>query len=285
MTWSGLVTEPPIDPFVSEPTAVGRVAARLGCTEGQGWSLSLGTLVVALLLSTALPDVAWRPAESAAEAAIAPPTTAPPARPAAGISPPLNPPVTTARPAPAAPVTPPTIETSPGAPTTTSTTAPEPPSSDPLHVVDGGYASSTAGTPLATTGVPAGSLAVALRVGQTDKVAFVRLGGTGTTLELALDPTPGANVLEPLAGLLLCPVLVDGWRVGDGDTRLADAPSFDCERAAIGRRGAAGDRWTFDLSGFDDPPSTDGFALVPDPAAVSPTFQVVLRRTAPEETA
>jgi hypothetical protein len=83
--------------------------------------------------------------------------------------------------------------------------------------------------------------------------------------------------------LRLCPVGDDGWEIGDGDKALADAPAYDCTSAIAGQRSETGDRWTFDLATADDPVRPAGFAIVPDATAPSPTFQVVLLRTPPEE--
>jgi len=285
--------EASIDPFDGVSTALGRAAARVGCTEGQLWSLALGILAAVALVGGGLPDVVWRPDSSSAATAFSSPRPEAAAMqaPTAGIAPPVVPsPETTVRVS-----LPPSVPASPqgtGTPDSLGEASAEPdpsvdapppelPPATRLRVVDGGYASSAAGTPVASTGVPAGGLAIAVRAGQLDKVSFVILDGNGDVLELAVDPTPGANVLEPFAGLLLCPVLETGWRVGDGETSLADAPAYDCGAAVPGVRADTGSRWTFDL-GAVDPTRDAGFAIVPDIAA-SPSFQVVLQRAAPEE--
>jgi hypothetical protein len=302
VTWSQAVhaegrpdpVEGSADPFDDVSTPLSRAAARVGCTEGQLWSLALGLVAATVLLVGGLPDIVWRPEHSSAATAFSPPQPQPAtsARPAAGIAPPVASPAPTAPaslPPPRVPAQPP-LGAATSDPSGDTTTEPEPsvdapvPAAEPataLRVADGGYASSTAGTPVASSGVPTGGLAIAVRAGQIDKVSFVILVGGADMLELGVDPTPGANVLEPFAGLQLCPVLEAGWRVGDGDTSLVDAPAYDCGAAVPGVRAATGDRWTFDLSAFEATRDA-GFAIVPDVAA-SPSFQVVLQRAAPEE--
>lgn len=267
----------------------------MGCTEGQVWSLVLGFLAAVALIGGGLPDVVWRPDPPSAAAAFSPPgpEVAAPAGPTAGIAPPIVPSAETIE---RVSLPPPSVPTASAGRTATGgplgeaaaesdppvdAPVPDRPPATPLRVVDGGYASSMAGTPFASSGVPPGGLAIAVRAGQVDKVSFVVLDGNADVLELAVDPTPGANVLEPFAGLLLCPVLEAGWHVGDGDTSLADAPAYDCEAAMRGARADSGDSWTFDL-GTVDGSLVAGFAIVPE-TTTSRTFQVVLLRTAPEE--
>jgi hypothetical protein len=150
-------------------------------------------------------------------------------------------------------------------------------------VIDGGYASASAGTLLAGPELPDGVLAVSLRGGRPHEVAYVRLGGAGTELTLRVSEEPGANLLDALAGLMACPVLEDGWQLGDGDTRLEDAPAYDCSSPAPATRSADGTSWTFDLSMVDDPARPAGFALVPDTDAPSPMFRVSLLRSSEKE--
>ena len=262
------------DPFEAEPTSLGRFANRLGFTEGQLWSLSIGAVLTLLLLASGLPDVVWRaPALTQLAQAPAPAPVGQQQPQGAAILPPV---------APFEPTSSPSFEeeptlTAPETPTPAAPTSPSAPAAvSTIVIVSGGYASATAGNPLATAGVPEGSLAVALRGGDPEKVAFVRLAGEGDFLDLTVDETPGANVLDALAGLLLCPVLDDGWSVGAGDTSLADAPRYDCGDPVVGVRSESGLRWTFDLTDLADPTSSRGLAIVPDAAAASPVFQVAL---------
>jgi hypothetical protein len=236
-----------------------------------------------------LPGIAWRPDTRATQAAVAAPSDAVAPVPAASagiVAPPVtSPPL--ALPTSPRVTAPPTPATSP--PASPVDLSPPAPADEPtdevspgLTVVDAGYAASSAGTPLATVGVPSGSVAVALRANQADKIAYVRLAGAGTTLSLLLDQS-GANLLDALAGLLLCPVVEESWNLGAGEKLPADAPAYDCAAAIVATRSPSGDRWTFDMSSVTDPARSAGFAIVPDATAAAPTFQVVLRPEAPEE--
>lgn len=276
------------DPFNRRRGRVASLARRLGCTEGQLYSVAIGLVFVWTVLANSLPDVAWDGSGAGTPAPFAlaePAATA--ERPGLLEAPPLAEPVVVPVPAvparagslprPTAPASndvdddggvaaPPAVddppETDPGAPT-------------PIAVTGGGYASAQAGTPLAGVGVPEGSVAVGRKAGQDDAIAYLSLSGTGGSLELEVDPD-GVNVLDPLAGLTLCVVTESNWAVGHGDVNLADAPAFDCTNGIDAVRGAAGDRWTFDVSTLDVE-AIPGVAIVPDRDAMSPQFQIVFR--------
>lgn len=137
-----------------------------------------------------------------------------------------------------------------------------------LRIVAAGWASSTGGTPIATSeteGVPEGSLPVGTRVGQTDKVSFVRLAGTASTLvlaEAAAGRRGGAFDASPVE---LCPVTEEQWDEGAAQPMSA-APAHDAERCVPAEQRSDG-TWAFDLEAFDDPEDPRGFALVPSAEA------------------
>ena len=56
---------PPTDPFAARGGAIASLAARLGCTEGQLYSIVIGVLLLWVVSANALPSVVWDPAESA----------------------------------------------------------------------------------------------------------------------------------------------------------------------------------------------------------------------------
>lgn len=133
----------------------------------------------------------------------------------------------------------------------------------PLFVSDFGWATVTAGTPLASSDVPEGSMPVGKRVGQDDKIAYVRLIGTADVLEL--PETSGGQRTPPVGdiGVRLCQSEDADWTSGGGKT-FDEAPSYDDGACVDGERSEDG-VWTFDLSRFDDPEDRRGFVLVPGP--------------------
>lgn len=135
---------------------------------------------------------------------------------------------------------------------------------EPLRIVAAGWASSTGGTPLATSeteGVPEGTLPVGTRVGQTDKVSFVRLAGTAASLVLAEDAAGRRGSAFETPPVELCPVTDEQWDEGAAQPMSA-APAHDPERCATAQQRSDG-TWVFDLVAFDDPTDPRGFALVP----------------------
>jgi hypothetical protein len=299
---TGSASAPTVDPFQERDGLPARAARRLGCTEGQLYSLAVGLLATWVISANALPNVAWQGAgpqpflSGAALAAPAVPdagaplpTVVPP--PVAGPAPlselgPQQPLADPFAPLPApAPAFP---EPGPGAPPPqepVGAPAPRRPGPQPVvqpapvSVVSGGYASARAGTPLATFGVPQGSVAVAAQAGQIDKVSYLRLTGAGEPLELLVDPE-GMNRLDPLAGLTLCFVTTPEWKVGQGDVAPEDGPAYDCTNGIEGARSPAGDpageRWNFDVSRVDLT-TVLGVAIVPTTGPLAPDFQIVFR--------
>lgn len=273
-----------LGPFGSRHGPVATLARRLGCTEGQLYSIAIGLLFTWSVLANALPDVDWDRSDATGPAPFALAEVASPAQPPGLLAPPpptepILPPVLASRsglidrPVSTTPVSDPSG--SAGSPGDEAPPVPDPAEPSPIRVTDGGFASAHAGTPLAAVGVPDGSVAVGRRAGQTDKISYLRLAGRGGMLDLEIDPN-GANVLDPLAGLMLCVVTEAGWTVGHGDVSLADAPPFDCTNGIVGTRGDTGERWIFDVS-LLDLATIPGVAIVPDDDAVAPQFQVVFR--------
>lgn len=194
-------------------------------------------------------------APPATKAAVTTTTVAPP--------PPTASPVTSAQtstaaaPAPIAEQTPAQHSTAPSPPPTLpspSTTAP------PRSVADTTWATTGAGTPAATAGVPEGTLPVGTRVGDVDKASFLRLMGSWETLELTADPV-GERASVGEATVQACAVTTPDWEAGAAES-FDDAPSWNPDDCAVGT--TAGERWTFPLGAVD---ITNGVALVPGPDA------------------
>lgn len=143
---------------------------------------------------------------------------------------------------------------------------------EPLTLAATGWASASGGTPLADAGVPEATLPVGTRLGQPDKVSFVRLTGGATELVLTEEPegrrdTPTGDA----PAVQICQIEEPGWEEAGGQS-FDDAPSWDAESCVAGVGGDDG-RWVFDLATFADPADPRGFALVPtDEAPVD--FQV-----------
>jgi hypothetical protein len=134
---------------------------------------------------------------------------------------------------------------------------------EPLRIAAAGWASSTGGTPVSATveSIPDGALPVGTRIGQTDKVAFVRLGGEGSALVLAEDAAGRRGSAFEAAPVQLCQITDAGWEAGE-DQAMADAPAHDPDACTPGQQGADG-TWSFSLALFDDPADDRGLALVP----------------------
>jgi hypothetical protein len=151
--------------------------------------------------------------------------------------------------------------------------APAPGGETPLRVVAKAWASQAGGTPVATVGVPAGTLPVGTRLGQADKASYVRLSGTGTVLALTEDPQ-GARTSQGAPAVQACQITDAAWQEAEAMS-FSDAPPHDAATCAAGTRSADG-QWSFDLSRFPFRTDTRGFALVP--AADAPLdFQVAFR--------
>jgi len=142
----------------------------------------------------------------------------------------------------------------------------------PLTVAAKAWASREAGTPLAGTDVPAGTLPVGNRLGQVDKASFVRLSGTATSLTLTADPS-GARNLAGAGSVQACPVTAS-WTAGDA-MPLDQAPAYDTTKCVAGTH-PDDSSWSFDLGAFADRAGGNGFALVPAPDAPV-DFQVAFK--------
>lgn len=204
-------------------------------------------------VTTAVPSTAPGPAE---EPSAPRPGAAPP--PPSFLSPVTVPPLRAAAP-PSESFTAPTTTPLGGGPTT----------GEPLAIRDSGWATRLPPTPLPGDDVPSGALPVANRVGTVDRVSFVRLGGDGATLELVEDEDSAREALGA-ASVALCPISEGSWSEGP-EQSFDDAPEWD-EEACVGGT-ESDDRWTFDLSSFDDRTGDAGFALVPTTDA-PPDFQI-----------
>lgn len=146
----------------------------------------------------------------------------------------------------------------------------------PLRVETAAWASAQAGTPVASTGVPEGSLPVGRRPGfETDKVSFVRLAGTATTLTLVPHGDAAGQRNAGSAQIQACRITTAGWTKKEAQS-MGEAPKWDCAVAAVGQRAADGS-WTFDLSGFPERSGSSGFALVPAGAGLD--YQVAFKVT------
>jgi hypothetical protein len=179
------------------------------------------------------------------------PTTAAPASPTPAPVAPLAP----ARPLPSRPATTTATTAAPAAPAP----APSPAPVVALSVREFGWAAALSGSGLSTADVPEGTMPVANRLGQLDKVSFVRLDGTDTTLTLREDAA-GAREAVGAALVVACPITDPSWVAGP-DQSLDDAPSWDDAACVAGSE--ADGAWTFDLSRFDGRDGPTGFALVP----------------------
>jgi hypothetical protein len=271
------------DPFAPHDGWVARGAARLGCSEGQAYTMVIGLLLTTSVWVNALPNVVWRReagAPSAAAVAVPSPSATTPVVVPTDQAPLSLPPL------PLPQLTPVPGESLPGTqPDDSSFPLPEftsPLTSASTVVVAGGWASSYAGTPLATLGVPDGDVLVSARATQPENIAYLKLQGESTPLVLAVD-SAGPNVLGNLAALRLCVVTAPTWKVGRGDVPLDKAPATDCKRGIDGVPNSDGTSWSFDLAAVDLTGAT-GVALKPITSPSSPEFQVVLRLPTPSPT-
>jgi hypothetical protein len=142
---------------------------------------------------------------------------------------------------------------------------------DGLTIALGAYARAVGGG-AGTAAVPAGGLPVGARAGQEDARVYLRLGGRGSRLRIALHPD--GSVLAANASIAACRVTEADWTVENGSS-LADAPPIDARSCVAGAAGTDG-AWTFALDSFGDVTDARGIALV---AVLAPgsTFQVTFR--------
>jgi hypothetical protein len=265
------------DPFAPADNAVARLAVRIGVTEGTLYSLAIGALALWALVVNIVPGLQWHAVGAAPPpfALSAAPTPTP--APVVVAPPPTQPtllPLPLPNPAPLGPVG---VGSSPDPIAPFPETTGSPSSQGPLRITGGGYAAADAGTPLATAGVPDGSVAVGSRAGQVDKVTYLRLVGDPGLLQLKVDAS-GSNVLDADAVLAACPVTQAGWKVGHGDVTPAAGPQYSCSLSSPGVRSSDGTTWAFDLSSLD---MSNGVAIVPvvSTTEVTKSFQVVFNLT------
>lgn len=136
-------------------------------------------------------------------------------------------------------------------------------SDGPLRVAGSGWASQGAGTPLASAGVPEGTLPVGKRLGQLDKASFVRLTGSGFELVLTEHPEGARGMEEP--SVQACEITEPGWPEEEAMS-FEEAPEWDPDACAPGTRNDDG-TWTFALAVFAPASEGPGLALVPGPEA------------------
>ncbi|HVM07945.1 MAG TPA: hypothetical protein VM345_05765 [Acidimicrobiales bacterium] len=143
-------------------------------------------------------------------------------------------------------------------------------------VREGGWATAGSSSPLSGAGVPEGGLPVGKRLGDTDKISFVRLGGASKALVLNVSTATGANRFPDAAKVRACRILSPSWEAKPAQSFDA-APPYDRNACSIGEAQADG-TWRFDLDGFSDAADARGFALVPADDAGS-DFQLVFTTT------
>lgn len=252
------------------------IARRLGCTDGQLYTALIGLVLAAVLFAIGIPpvlrnDTLAAAPRAAADASSAGETSAPATTTTTGLSTPttLRSPSLVPAPSPNPPVTAaPSNRTPAGAPR---------PRALPRSVVDAGYTSSTAGTPLSGPEVPEDGMPVGVRLGRADKVSFARLAGTAPNLNLALVDDQAANQLVALAAVRACAVTEPGWVLDTPGAPPDDAPSYDDRRCTDGTQSSTG-VWTFDLAEVGDIDERAGIALVPvfeGPVTFQVTFSTV----------
>lgn len=262
-----------------------RLGRRLGCTEGQAWTLLLGAALGVLLALGGLPGTLTTDAVLARvpQAATTVPTAPPPP---VAVAPAPTPVGSTSFPdlpaiAPAAtPLPAPEFSPEPSEP---STRDPQVGIGPVLKagLLDAGWGYAGTGTPIDDLDralVPAGGLPVTARSGSVNKVSFLRLRQVGSTVRLLPVEDTGANQLQSAAAVLVCPVTTRGWRGTDGQD-LRTAPHYDCTaghaRAGVLQSDAS---WLFDLSAVPLEKGVRELALVP--AGTASDFQVVFARPA-----
>lgn len=238
------------------------------------------TVIAVVAVAAFLPGRAERaPAE---QAAISPspvvttvtPTTPPPVTddtlPAipSGPTPTFSPPTTSSfSPPTTSSFSPPTTSAAP--PTTTS----GPPLATALTIRGSGWATRVPPGAVPSDDIPEGTLPVANRLGQVDRVSFIRLAGTAGTLRLTEDDA-GAREALGAGQIAICPILVSDWAEEEGQS-FADAPAWSTD-SCVGSTESDG-VWTFDLQSFPFRTGPAGFALVPTgdaPADFQVTFKI-----------
>lgn len=199
------------------------------------------------------------------------PTTQPPGEELAAPALPSGPTPTFA-PAPSAPSFTPPPATSFTPPATTPTTIGGPAPITPLTIRGSGWATRVPPGAFPADAVPEATLPVANRLGQVDRVSFIRLAGTAGSLTLVEDEEGARDALGG-GQIAICPILVSDWAEDEAQS-FSDAPAWATD-SCVGSVESGG-RWVFDLASFPFRTGPAGFALVPSGDA-PPDFQVTFR--------
>lgn len=262
----------------------GRIATRLGCTDGQVWTLGLVLVVSIGLVPVTFPsglrphgDVvqAALPQRSALSDAPAPVVVAPPpasAPPGTLVLPAIPRPGAAALSAAPAPqrLTPP----GPVAATATAPTAAAPasPSVTALQIIQGGWYDAGPDATVRTQLTPAGELPVSAQADRPAATVLLRLQGTATVLGLRLDTDSTRS--NGTGALQLCRNRTSSWTGYDAMPASA-APPVD-ERACVTGVLRAG-VWRFALTRLGPPDAATGFTV----RATAGTFVATFVRETP----
>lgn len=270
------------------------LAGRIGCTEGQAYTLVIGAVLALALTIGGLPpalrgvssgtqiDATALPIPGSSDSAAPAPVVVPPPLPAEPLP---------AEPLPLGPLPifggdsvlalggPPEAGSPPAGAGSSPDRVGGSGSLDPgrgtpdgrVTVVGASYARAVGG-PAGTVGVPDDGVPVGARAGSEDARAYLRLAGDGSDLVLKVHPAASSTFLADQAAISACPVAQPGEVVRG--SALSQAPPVNSKRCARGTVGEDG-TWTFDLTVLGD--TTDlGVALV---AELQPgqTFQVTFQ--------
>lgn len=257
-----------------------RLAAVLGVTEGQAYTLVTGALVAIVLANLGLPPVV----AGAGDEPGATPVAAPPPQPSPSPSPTPTPtaePEPTTAPVPIVLDTPVAVPAEPLPPLEPQQPAPSPrPSPSPTPAPAGSdpgppriayarYAS--ASRPLVDGGEPGQLLPVGTLLGQDDKRSYLRFDRVPVSaLTLMLDEDPRRQLLS--VGVLACAITEESWEFKDG-APLDQAPTHDPDRCVAGERGEGA--FTFGIGSLD---ARFGVALIPDATTPGTTARVTFAR-------
>lgn len=138
-------------------------------------------------------------------------------------------------------------------------------STEPLSIVASAWAARTGGTPLGSTGVPEGLLPVGKRIGQRDKISFVRLSGGGTELVLTPDRASSRTTTGEVV-VSACQITTPNWAPATNLT-FEQAPKFDESSCVVGSVDPIG-AIVFDLTLFPERDDNRGFALLPTGSSI-----------------
>lgn len=261
--------------LVLAPSAVRRLGSAEAAENGLRYRPVAWTFIAIVALAFYLPGRAERVAPPQPVAAPSPVVTTPGSTetPTPTTAPPPTPDFTPVAPVPS--FTPPAATPTPDpTPTTSPVTTIAPIAEDaPLQIRGWGWATRLPATPLPTDQVAEDTLPVANRLGGVDRVSFLRLTGDRTELALVEHADSAREALGP-GQVAICPIVDDDWDEGP-EQSFDDAPIWDTETCVGGTE--TDDRWTFDLSTFDERTGDAGFALVPTvdaPADFQVAFEV-----------